>query len=84
MKSFDTDIHFYLDERDNRPKCMEAARSDDFTEERQILDSPIRGRKTIIHVLHRRWMMSESKNMIIDLDKLIPLTHPGTRYTTKN
>lgn len=81
IKSFDTDLHIYLDERDNRPKDMEVARSNGFAEEKQILDFPIRGHKTIIHVRRRRWTMPDGKNKVIDLDKLIQLTHPGTRYS---
>lgn len=60
---------------------MEVARSNGFTEERLMLDFPIRGHKTIIHVRRRRWTMPDGKNKVIDLDKLIQSTHPGTRYS---
>ena len=71
-------LHLYLDERDNRPTAMSETKSNGFTEERCILDFPIRDRKTILHVRHRRWITPEGHNYIVSLESI---THDKTQYS---
>lgn len=44
------ELHLYLEEKDNRPVGFEGIKSNGFTEERKILDFPVRSRRTILHV----------------------------------
>ena len=71
-------LHLYLDERDNRPPSMSEAKPNGFTEERCILDFPIRDRKTILHVRRRRWTTSEGHNYIVPLESM---AHDKTQYS---
>lgn len=71
-------LHLYLDERDNRPSSMSEAKPNGFTEERSILDFPIRDRKTILHVRRRRWTTSEGHNYIVPLESI---AHDKTQYS---
>ena len=71
-------LHLYLDERDNRPPSMSEAKPNGFTEERCILDFPIRDRKTILHVRRRRWTTSEGRNYIVPLESM---AHDKTQYS---
>ena len=71
-------LHLYLDERDNRPPSMSGAKPNGFTEERCILDFPIRDRKTILHVRRRRWTTSEGHNYIVPLESM---AHDKTQYS---
>ena len=71
-------LHLYLDECDNRPPSMSEAKPNGFTEERSILDFPIRGRKTILHVRRRRWTTSEGHNYIVPLESM---AHEKTQYS---
>lgn len=71
-------LHLYLDERDNRPSSMSEAKPNGFTEERCILDFPIRDRKTILHVRRRRWTTSEGHNYIVPLESI---AHDKTQYS---
>lgn len=63
-------LHFYLDERDNRPSSTSSAKPNGFTEERCILDFPIRDRRTILHVRRRRWTTPEGHNHIVPLESI--------------
>lgn len=63
-------LHLYLDERDNRPSSMSSAKPNGFTEERCILDFPIRDRRTILHVRRRRWTTPEGHNHIVPLESI--------------
>lgn len=71
-------LHLYLDERDNRPSDMLDARPNGFTEERCILDFPIRDHKTILHVRRRRWTTADGNNHVVPLEKLM---HEKTQYS---
>lgn len=63
-------LHLYLDECDNRPSSMSLVKPNGFTEECCILDFSIRDRKTILHVLHRRWTTSEGHNYIVPFESI--------------
>lgn len=63
-------LHLYLDERDNRPSSMSEAKPNGFTEERCILDFPIRDRRTILHVRRQRWTTPEGHNHIVPLENI--------------
>lgn len=71
-------LHLYLDEQDNRPSDMQNTRPNGFTEERHILDFPIRDHKTILHVRRRRWLTADEHNYLVPLEKL---THDKTQYS---
>lgn len=78
---YDTELHIYLDERDNRTPDMKGSLSNGFGEEFCLLDFPTRDKKTVLHVRRRHWMMPDGKIVTVDLDKDIQLRHPGTRYS---
>ena len=44
------ELHLYLDEKDNRPEGFAGIKANGFTEEKKILDFPVRGRSTVLHV----------------------------------
>lgn len=71
-------LHLYLDERDNRPAEMYSAKPNGFTEEKHILDFPIRDRKTVLHVRRRRWMTADGHNYIVPLENIV---HKQTQYS---
>lgn len=74
-------LHIYLDEHDNRTPDMMSSIGNGYTEEKEILDFPIRGRKAIIHVRRHRWLMPDGTSRTVDLAKRIQLEFPGTRYS---
>ena len=78
---YTTELHIYLDERDNRTPDMKGSLSNGFTEESSLLDFPARDKKTVLHVRRRRWTMPDGTTISVDLGKKIQLTHPGTRYS---
>ena len=78
---YTTELHIYLDERDNRTPDMSGSVSDGFGEEACLLDFPTRDKKTVLHVRRRRWTMPDGTTRSVDLDKKIQLKHPGTRYS---
>ena len=78
---YTTELHIYLDERDNRTPDMSGSVSDGFGEESCLLDFPTRDKKTVLHVRRRRWTMPDGTTKSVDLDKKIQLKHPGTRYS---
>ena len=77
---YTTELHIYLDERDNRTPDMRGSVSDGFGDESCLLDFPTRDKKTVLHVRRRRWTMPDGTTKSVDLDKKIQLKHPGTRY----
>lgn len=77
------ELHIYLDERDNRTEDMAGSTSKGFTDESFIYDFPIRTHKTVIHIRRRRWLMPDGTSKIINLEKHVRLTHPGTRYSNE-
>ena len=78
---YTTELHIYLDERDNRTPDMRGSVSDGFGDESCLLDFPTRDKKTVLHVRRRRWTMPDGTTKSVDLDKKIQLKHPGTRYS---
>lgn len=78
---YTTELHIYLDERDNRTPDMKGAVSKGFGEEMTIVDFPVRDKKAVLHVRKRRWTMPDGRTVSVDLDKKIQLKHPGTRYS---
>ena len=52
---YTTELHIYLDERDNRTPDMSGSVSDGFGDESCLLDFPTRDKKTVLHVRRRRW-----------------------------
>ena len=73
-------LHLYLDERDNRPSEMSDFTANGFTEERCILDFPIRARRTVLHVRRRRWLTSDGHNRVIPLESI---AHDKTQYSNE-
>ena len=78
---YTTELHIYLDERDNRTPDMSGSVSDGFGDESCLLDFPTRDKKTVLHVRRRRWTLPDGTTKSVDLDKKIQLKHPGTRYS---
>lgn len=78
---YTTELHIYLDERDNRTSEMQGSVSDGFGEEFCLLDFPVRDKKTVLHVRRRRWTMPDGTTIQMDLNEKIQLKHPGTRYS---
>lgn len=76
-----TELHIYLDERDNRTPEMAGSVSDGFGEESSLVDFPVRAKKAVLHIRRRRWTMPDGTTTHVDLDKKIQLRHPGTRYS---
>ena len=56
---YKNELHLYLDERDNRPEGFVGIKPNGFTEEKQILDFPVRNRRTVLHVRRRRWLTAD-------------------------
>lgn len=61
---FKKELHLYLAERDNRPEGFVGIKSNGFTEEKQILDFPVRNRRTVLHVRRRRWLTANGKSVL--------------------
>ena len=78
---YTTELHIYLDERDNRTPEMMGSVSDGFGEESCLLDFPVRDKKAVLHVRRRRWTMPDGTTKSVDLGKRIELKHLGTRYS---
>lgn len=74
------ELEIYLDELDNRTPDMGGATGNGFTEERKILDFPVRDHKTILHIRRRRWLMPDGSSRTVNLEDKFRLAHPGTRY----
>jgi len=78
---YKTELHLYLDERDNRPEGFSGIKANGFTEERQILDFPVRNRRTVLHVRRRRWLTAEGKSVIVPLAESAKIAYEGTSYS---
>lgn len=63
-------LHLYLDERADRTPEMADFTPNGFTEERCILDFPIRARRTVLHVRRRRWLTPDGHNFIVPLESI--------------
>ena len=75
------ELHLYLDERDNRPEGFVGIKSNGFTEERQILDFPVRSRRTVLHVRRRRWLTADGKSVMVPLGEAAMIAREGTSYS---
>lgn len=71
----------YLDERDNRPEGFAGIKPNGFTEEKQILDFPVRSRRTVLHVRRRRWLTAEGKSVVAPLAEAAKIAREGTSYS---
>ena len=77
---YTTELHIYLDERNNRTPKMAGSVCNGFEDESCLLDFPARDKKTVLHVRRRRWLMPDGTTKMVDLDKEFELRHKGTRY----
>ena len=75
------ELHLYLDERDNRPEGFVGIKSNGFTEEKQILDFPVRSRRTVLHVRRRRWLTADGKSVMVPLGEAAMIAREGTSYS---
>ena len=75
------ELHLYLDERDNRPEGFVGIKPNGFTEERQILDFPVRSRRTVLHVRRRRWLTADGKSVMVPLGEAALIAREGTSYS---
>ncbi len=75
------ELHLYLDERDNRPDDFAGVKPNGFTEERQILDFPVRNRRTVLHVRRRRWLTADGKSVTVPLADAMKIACDGTSYS---
>ena len=75
------ELHLYLDERDNRPAGFVGIKPNGFTEEKQILDFPVRSRRTVLHVRRRRWLTAEGKSVVAPLAEAAKIAREGTSYS---
>lgn len=75
------ELHIYLDERDNRPEGFPGIKANGFTEERKILDFPVRNRCTVLHVRRRRWLTADGKSVIVPLTDAAKIAYEGTSYS---
>ena len=71
-------LHIYLDELDNRTKDQQSLTPNGFTEPTLINDFPIRDRKVVLHVRHRRWLDADGHNVVLNV---YSLATKGTRYS---
>lgn len=75
------ELHLYLDEKDNRPEGFAGIKPNGFTEEKKILDFPVRTRKTVLHVRRRRWLTADGRNALVPLEGRAEIAHDGTSYS---
>lgn len=75
------ELHLYLDERDNRPEGFVGIKPNGFTEEKQILDFPVRSRRTVLHVRRRRWLTADGKSVMVPLGEAAMIAREGTSYS---
>lgn len=78
---YQSELHIYLDERDNRTPEMAGSVSNGFGKWTTLLDFPIRDRKAVLHFRRRRWTMPDGTTMQVDIDRQLQLHYPGTRYS---
>lgn len=72
-------MHIYLRENDWAHSVGDGYRPNGYTEEKDICDFPIRGRKTIIHVKRRRWTSPDGRNEVLDYGNLLGVN--GTKLS---
>ena len=78
---YKTELHLYLDERDNRPAGFAGIKPNGFTEEKQILDFPVRNRRSVLHVRRRHWLTTEGKSVMVPLADAAEIAYDGTSYS---
>ena len=78
---YKNELHLYLDERDNRPEGFVGIKPNGFTEEKQILDFPVRNRRTVLHVRRRRWLTADDKSVLVPLADAAKIAREGTSYS---
>ena len=77
---YTTELHIYLDERDNRTPEMTGSVSNGFEGEFCLLDYPARDKKAVVHLRRRRWLMPDGTTRMVDLGHDFELKYKGTRY----
>lgn len=77
---YETVLHIYLDERDNRTEETFGLKPNGFTEPTLIKDYPIRNRKVLLHVRRRRYLDADKRNVILNR---YPLTTEGTKVSVE-
>lgn len=77
---YKTELHIYLDERDNRSDDMKEAVSNGFSAESKLLDFPTRDKKTVLHIRRRRWTMPDKTTRYADISEQYSMRFPNTRY----
>lgn len=65
-KLYQSELHIYLDERDNRSADDNDLHPNGFTESSQVEDFPIRDRKVLLHIRRRRWLDKDGKSVLFD------------------
>lgn len=73
-------LHIYLDERDNRTGEEIGLKPNGFTEPAIIKDYPIRNRKVLLHVRRRRYLDADNRSIILNR---YPLTADGTKVSVE-
>ena len=66
---YKTELHIYLDERDNRSDDMKEAVSNGFSAESKLLDFPTLDKKTVLHIRRRRWTMPDKTTRSADISE---------------
>lgn len=72
-----SEIHLYLDEKNNPPKSDVELFPNGFYAESVVTDFPIRDRKTFLHIRRRRWKDAEGNSYSNDW----PFAATGTRHS---
>ena len=75
---YQSELHIYLDERDNRSADDNDLHPNGFTESSQVEDFPIRDRKVLLHIRRRRWLDKDGKSVLFDT---CPLCAKGTHLS---
>lgn len=75
---YQSELHIYLDERDNRSAEDQDLRPNGFIEASNVEDFPLRNRKVLLHICRRRWLDSNGKSILFDT---CPLCANGTRLS---
>lgn len=75
---YESTLHIYLDEKDNRTEETRSLRPNGFTEPTVVKDFPVRDRNLILHVRRRRYLDDNGGSVILNT---FPTTADGTRYS---
>lgn len=77
---YESVLHIYLDEKDNRDGEYLGLKPNGFTEETIMKDYPIRDRKVLLHVRRRRYLDADGRNVILNQ---YPLNAEGTKVSVE-